>query len=55
MLTPREAIDQGQVWLRPFGHFIPEHQGYMGFRDEATRDEFFDQIEDGGIPPVKAA
>lgn len=52
MLTPRQAIDQGQVWLRPFGHFIPEHQGYMGFSDEATRDEFFNQIEDGALVVV---
>lgn len=52
MLTPRQAIDRGQVWLRPFGHFIPEHQGYMGFSDEATRDEFFNQIEDGALVVV---
>ncbi|KKL88962.1 hypothetical protein LCGC14_1919490, partial [marine sediment metagenome] len=23
MMSPREAIDCGQVWLRPFGHFAP--------------------------------
>lgn len=49
MITPREAIQAGQVWLRPFGHFNPEHQGYMGFASPEVRDRFFDQIVDGAL------
>lgn len=49
MLTPREAIAHGQVWLRPFGHFCPEHQGYMGFSSAAVRDSFYDRMMDGAL------
>lgn len=49
MMSPHEAIDRGQVWLRPFGHFAPDEQGYMGFPSEAIRDRFIDEIEDGAL------
>ncbi len=49
MISPREAIDRGQVWLRPFGHFAPDEQGYMGFPSEDIRDRFLDEIEDGAL------
>lgn len=48
-LTPREAIARGQVWLRPFGHFMPADQGYMGFSSAAVRDAFYDRMEDGAL------
>jgi hypothetical protein len=49
MITPREAIQTGQVWLRPFGHFMPGEQGYMGFASPEVRDRFLDQIVDGAL------
>ncbi|MAM25482.1 MAG: hypothetical protein CML55_08925 [Rhodobacteraceae bacterium] len=52
MMSPREAIDRGQVWLRPFGHFAPDEQGYMGFPSEVIRDRFLDDIEDGALVVV---
>jgi hypothetical protein len=52
MMSPREAIDRGQVWLRPFGHFAPDEQGYMGFPSEEIRDRFIDEIEDGALVVV---
>lgn len=48
-LTPRQAIDRGQVWLRPFGHFKPREQGYMGFSSTEVRDAFYDRMEDGAL------
>lgn len=48
-LTPRQAITRGHVWLRPFGHFKPADQGYMGFSTAAVRDKFFNDIEDGAL------
>lgn len=48
-LTPRQAITRGQVWLRPFGHFKPSDQGYMGFSTDGARDSFYDRIEDGAL------
>lgn len=48
-LTPRQAISRGQVWLRPFGHFKPADQGYMGFSTAEVRDSFFNRIEDGAL------
>lgn len=49
MLTPREAIRNGQVWLRPFGHFLPAEQGYMGFSSKTVCGNFFDEMEDGAL------
>lgn len=48
-LTPREAITRRQVWLRPFGHFTPADQGYMGFSSAGVRDSFYNRIEDGAL------
>ena len=48
-LTPRQAITRGQVWLRPFGHFKPSDQGYMGFSTAGARDSFYDRMEDGAL------
>lgn len=49
MMTPRDAITRNQVWLRPFGHFCPADQGYMGFSSDTSRDRFFSSMEDGAI------
>ncbi len=49
MLTPREAIRKGQVWLRPFGHFLPAEQGYMGFSSAGVCNDFFNRMEDGAL------
>lgn len=48
-LSPRQAIDAGQVWLRPFGHFVPSEQGYMGFSTEQARSAFLNRIDDGAL------
>ncbi|WP_341485479.1 hypothetical protein [Thioclava sp. GXIMD4215] len=48
-LTPREAITHGQVWLRQFGHFEPEHQGYMGFSRPGRRASMLSRMEDGAL------
>lgn len=52
MMSPRKAMDRGQVWLRPFAHFAPDQQGYMGFPSEGIRDRFLDDIEDGALVVV---
>ncbi|WP_417463039.1 hypothetical protein [Kordiimonas sp.] len=49
MMTPRAAIAAGEIWLRPFGHFLPEHQGYMGFSSETVRDDFLAAMRDGAL------
>jgi len=49
MMTPRAAITGGEVWLRPFGHFAPKHQGFMGFSTAKIRDQFLSQIRDGAV------
>ena len=49
MLTPRQAIERQQVFLRPFAYFRPSDQAFMGFSSEDIRDRFFDQIEHGAL------
>lgn len=52
MISPDNAIRRGQVWLRPFGHFAPVEQGYMGFPSEDIRDRFLDEMEDGALTVI---
>jgi hypothetical protein len=48
-VDPRTAINRGQVWLRPFGHFRPDEQAYMGFHNAKFRDNFLRDVEDGAL------
>ena len=49
MMSPRQAINRNQVWLRPFGQIALQEQGYMRFPSEDIRDRFLYKIEDGAL------
>jgi hypothetical protein len=49
MLSPKQAIENGQVWLRYFDGFGPEDWGFIGFTEEKDRRSILNAIDEGAL------